>query len=386
MSEYIVASSLIHSMDGWQLLGQAAHAHLNGDPDIARHMAYYAELRGAMSLLACQGIGVFDSQHFAIDGKRSVKPIPYRSGTHVFTWEALDAWISQPSASATVLSVVTPGGIAARDWLDAFARLPGQSGQIAQGWIEGWGLDLKQMILDRKARNLSSYRPTAFHSAPATGISQSLAYINDFWRLSEPSSPSGFATLDAYLLRQALLRLFKAQEGRSLLQARRKFERRIEIMVHAIGPRSSASLDWKQFLLGEQHPTDPILLTEAAGKLKPEHKGHDLQVIGRATLMLRLAGGACRQLLHTLPEDERSMLSFWWRPLAEQHGLWPPGNAPSDLSDLWADVEVALQDASNWTANTPAPEQNLSAYSASFPQSMGVLTGAHRAGMWSLGL
>src|ERR1700722_668599 len=56
LSQYIVASCLLHSTDGWSYLGKAILALMRGDPHRSRHLAYYAELRAAMSILASEGI------------------------------------------------------------------------------------------------------------------------------------------------------------------------------------------------------------------------------------------------------------------------------------------------------------------------------------------
>ena len=59
LSQYIAASIVLHCSDGWSFFGAAVSSLLHGDPHRARHLAYYAELRAAMSLLAAFGIGVF---------------------------------------------------------------------------------------------------------------------------------------------------------------------------------------------------------------------------------------------------------------------------------------------------------------------------------------
>src|SRR5262245_50036590 len=55
LTSYIAASGPCHVVDGWSFLGRAVDAALHGDPYTAIHLGYYAELRAAMSLLACEG-------------------------------------------------------------------------------------------------------------------------------------------------------------------------------------------------------------------------------------------------------------------------------------------------------------------------------------------
>src|SRR4051794_23369664 len=45
MGQYIAASSITHCFDGWSYFARAVDAELSGDPDAARHLGYYAELR-----------------------------------------------------------------------------------------------------------------------------------------------------------------------------------------------------------------------------------------------------------------------------------------------------------------------------------------------------
>ena len=69
LSEYIGISAPVHSMDGWSFLGRSIHCLSRGDPYIAVHLAYYAELRAALAILAAQGIGVFSYPHCVIDSE-----------------------------------------------------------------------------------------------------------------------------------------------------------------------------------------------------------------------------------------------------------------------------------------------------------------------------
>jgi hypothetical protein len=71
LREYIAASSVAHCADGWGYLGRSIEAHLRGDGNVSRHLGYYAELRAALGLLASEGIGVFDRNHFVVDRQKS---------------------------------------------------------------------------------------------------------------------------------------------------------------------------------------------------------------------------------------------------------------------------------------------------------------------------
>src|SRR5688572_29446428 len=50
LAQYVAASTLLHCADGWSYLGKSIISLLRGDPHRALHLAYYAELRAAISL------------------------------------------------------------------------------------------------------------------------------------------------------------------------------------------------------------------------------------------------------------------------------------------------------------------------------------------------
>ncbi len=152
LSQYIAASCLLHCTDGWSYLGKAISSLLRGDPHRARHLAYYAELRAAMSLLATTGVGVFDRYHFVIDAPNSVAALRAQSSTHVFVWDCLEYWCAQPMSGDLFASIVRPNGRTLDDWL---APLGGGSVAAPQAkeWFLQWGMDLQLPTEDREARN-----------------------------------------------------------------------------------------------------------------------------------------------------------------------------------------------------------------------------------------
>jgi len=112
VNTYVAASSISHVLDGWGYLSSAVNAFLNGNSGVAIHLAYYAELRAVMSLLAAEGVGVFSNEHIGISknngfdlflkykrkervrgrGGYRTETKESKIGTHVFAWEALEKW------------------------------------------------------------------------------------------------------------------------------------------------------------------------------------------------------------------------------------------------------------------------------------------------------
>ena len=89
LAQYIAASVALHANDGWSYLGRSVSCLLAGDTHRALHLAYYAELRASMSLLAGAGIGIFDKKHFIVPTTNSTANFGLGHSTHVIAWLAL---------------------------------------------------------------------------------------------------------------------------------------------------------------------------------------------------------------------------------------------------------------------------------------------------------
>ena len=94
LAQYIAASSILHANDGWCYLGRAVSALMNGDPHRSLHLAYYAELRAAMALLASEGVGIFNKKHYVLNGPNMATRLSSSQGTHRIAWDALEFWMN----------------------------------------------------------------------------------------------------------------------------------------------------------------------------------------------------------------------------------------------------------------------------------------------------
>lgn len=385
LGEYIAASCLAHCVDGWSFLGRGIEAHLKGDPDVARHLGYYAELRAAMSLLASEGIGVFDRIHFIVDGRMKCRRLHNESATHEFVWDALEHWTKTPRAAELIFKVIQPGGLPLSDWLNHFAAAPGFQEILAKVWLFQWGLDLERLRTDRIARNSSSYRPTAFADSRAINIRDALRFVRSFWEICEPIESIRFPLLDRQILRLSLDFIFYKAHGLSGRKAKRRFEGHIKMMLHALAPGELTIEKWADFLNFRHSQDLHLILIEASRKDKPPSPRHHMQVLARATLLLRLATGASYLGLKTLDSFDKSDLEFWWARLGEDRCLWDAGNPPDRLVDLWSDIREAFQAIDAWRVGHHA--DGISYYKLwKEPNTAGVLGTCERACLWGLGL
>ncbi|HYX71495.1 MAG TPA: hypothetical protein VE732_01885, partial [Nitrososphaera sp.] len=286
-----------------------------------------------MSLLAAQGIGIFEDRHFVVTPGGKCEPIGKlgkKGGsdlkTHNVAWQALEYWAGLTRSADLFRNIVQPSGIPLGTWLDAFGA-GSLSRPIGMRWLKTWGVDLKRLSkgVDRDARNQASYRPTYFDQGNALGVLDCSGFIRNLWRLLEPTQPSKFDAMDRHLLRLTLRQAFNA------LPKTRKYEDRVSAMLNTIFPDGVLVETWLRFLTGITEPEDPLLITEAASKSASNNPRYHLQILSRAALLLRVATGACLKLLRSGPSGH-SELEFWWRPLGERHGIWEPGEELFDLT------------------------------------------------------
>ena len=288
LSEYIAASVPIHLLDGWNYLGQALYAQVRGLPDVATHLGYYAELRSAMSLLATQGMSVFNRHHFVVTRDGSLAKLSDR-GTHEAVWLYLENWASTPVAADLVGTVLRPLSIGLRDWLDEMPH-GGAWKPLGTDLLLNLGLDLKRLADDRSARNEVSYRPTGLRSGATLDASQSAEFLSGTVRALEPSGAgSGFELLDRYLLRRTIERAYKAGTGASHRRRPARYREAIDTMLDATAPSTEMRSATRKFLLREATQGEPVVVAEAAKSDATSHPRHHLQVLGRASLLLRLA-------------------------------------------------------------------------------------------------
>lgn len=379
LAEYVAASSILHCSDGWSYLGRAMAAQLRGDIGAARHLAYYGELRGATSLLAAQGVGVFSGIHVVLAAGGDVELFRHW-GTHRFTWLALTAWTELERSTELFGRIIRPSDAPLAEWLDP---LSGTEVNAATGrrYLREWGLDVKRFGLDRDARNDSSYQPRTILGSIAPPSPRAAEFSRDFWAVFEPTGGTSFGLLDGYLLRRILRSRFLSQTGHEATTKPDSFGRFVDRALENV--QTSESRDQiKRFLQGEVLSEEPPIFAEAETNSSMEDPEDHLQVIARAGLFLRVASGAARQLLEdaqlTYPEFE-----WWARQIAVTRALSTDSASPLEPPDtLWADVDLALGSLTDKVADGNADTyMDLNDRCA---EELSILGGCERIALWAL--
>jgi hypothetical protein len=366
-----------HCVDGWSYMARAMSAFLAGDLHSARHLAYYSQLRAALSILGNLGVGVFNGINFVIDPGGNILQLDVPAhdkglGTHHAVWAALYRWVVNPVTARRFLSQVRVANSPLALCLDAI--WPGAAANaVAMPLIAAWGLDLQRGMSEHHARNRSSYNPQAFEAMADIPMAR-LDFVENVWAMFEPTSSSRFDLLDRYVLRSVLWH----QHDTVTPDTPRK-EGAI-IRNYSNLPNLVQGIASRDFLVGIREPGEPSLLAIARSTRSPALAD---EMIARGLLLLRAATAFTISSFNDAGIQIGSgNLRPWIDPLAVARGFWPPSAPPADPVDLWEDVKIALRD---FMGSMMPPPGSLNEWMRRSPVGLPVVTETERIAVWSLG-
>lgn len=375
MGDYLAASVALHCSDAWAYLGRALTCLTHGDATAAIHMGYYASLRGAMAILALQSIGVFDNRHVVLRQKGVARVVPGIT-THSFTWDALAIWARSDEAGRRLPSLFRLPGMSVADWVDEFS--PGfDLVARASDWEKRWGFDPQNLDSDHVLRNQSSYRPSEHAQRHDTRVRTSTAFLNSLWRASEPASVP-FEPLMRHIVRISL-EFVATETGLTQAGYRTAVVRAVEALIEP-----AAQANWTAFLTRMSEPNDLPILTHARAISAPGVNAH-LEVMARAFVLLTVATLHASEFLDGASVGRRR-LSFWWRQLGADRGLWARSSPPGRFQDLWEDVRDALDEMDNWVSRQTSPTLSNAVWRKRLAWPLGVLATPERIPLWGLAL
>ena len=369
LAERIAVSIPNHVFDGWSYLGRAIHCLIRGDTRNAVHLGYYAELRSALAVLASEGIGLLDRNHFVIQSDGSAKRIcgktgiPRTSGTHQMIWPIYSWWIKQSRSGDLVADVIRPGHRPLKDWFSSpILRQPYLQRNTEQ-WLKVWGFDLERMNLDRGARNAASYGPSGLHGWQVMEEAEAIKMVLLMWQMFEPQHASRFENVDRWFLREVLLTAFK---GITNSQWRSKnwdadFKRFIGSFLQGQPEDQSTKSEcvyWQEFLDKSGNEQKPLPFRLAGKESHLSDESFPFELLSRAAFHLRFATGSCALLLNKADVDWGS-LSFWLNDVGVRRRFWIRDAYPEDPIELWTDLEEAIEALNGSTTNGTLSVQDI---------------------------
>lgn len=345
LADYVELSAWGHVLDGWRYLSQAASSLLHADRQKALHLAYYAELRGALGILASSGIAVLNKKHFAITSTGELRW--FGGPTHVKAWEAISAWVSQPTNVAAVIEALGLNTMAGVQWLELCRATSGLT-DIASHWLTTWSFDLTQLYDDKKARDEATYRPELSGQAFTPLLRKDLELVQNASRgclhiESDGSTPSQTALVADLCRASADFRFTgtdEAREGRFGREA-------VRWLVNWQRLTQKDALALVEYIrLSRDNPAGKVL------RLTDTHNHDARAVFSRAYFLQQLASFLL--LKHRQAFELRAPGGHldWPDTILKQFGLqsqlWAANGVPYDLRTIEADTEEANEQLVGW--------------------------------------
>lgn len=335
IAQVLAATGPNHCMDGWTYLSRALAALLSGDAHVARHLAYYAQLRAGLSILCCNGIGITNTFNFVIDSSQKIHRLDTSKrslGTHKAVWEVLQAWSNDPQIAKTFFESMKFRGVALSDCINGIWPSSLPTPMVAEV-IESWGVDLKLAVDDRDSRNVSSYAVHALNPTNSN-LSDRLKLVREIWLCLEPDGQGGFPDLDRHLLRKFLKILMTGQGSSTSMRplSPQQFSR--------LDPRIQKFVSLK-FLNFEETPEDLIVFDYAF-----RNSGGDVHaMICRALLLLRVATSIVRSaFVDAAFEPLSENVQPWFELIGIAKGFWFQDQQPEEIADLWEVIKHSVSD------------------------------------------
>lgn len=373
MAEYIAASTITHLHDAWVFFGRSINALMCGDTVSARHMAYYSELRSAMSILATEGIGIFNNVHYYIDSNANCHKLTQTKGTHDMLWAVIEHWSTLDKARDLLLNCIKPQGEILENWLvnSGVTALNHLTSDIYQ-YI---GIDLKNLAKDHNIRNRLSYRPSLIHVNNNINIIDNCQFVNKLWEKLEP----GFNNLDISLLK----RVIDLLDNKSIIDKDQSY---IERLLNNI----SISQEHKNELIAYfiSSNTDEIISkamnTNSSVDNAVSDQNNHFDILSRSLILLRIATGANQKLMRDA-SIELDDLSFWWQDIFYNKNFFEETNTSlesSVIQDLWSDInDIAMKDTIEVISNH---SENLHTLKEELSYAMVLFGETERAMLWGL--
>ncbi len=376
---YIAASAPTHLIDGWSFYSRATESLLRGDSGAAIHLAYYAELRAAMSILASEGVGVFNNRHPVITSANTFEVIkkltawdanigaheskPINANTHRIIWPLLKYWSSTQKAANLIDSIIRPANINLSSWLVATKVLT-PSSAIAEHLFSRWGIDLCNLHQDHQNRNAVSYQPSDLRVQTDPKFEDVLGFVCESWRFLQPGHDGRFVDLEKHLLKYAI-----GISHRAVIDG--------ELIERALQISSGVAEIYESFLKENNESPLISLSTAPSDRSSPMYP---LEILARSFLLLYIATGSVKQ--HFLAAGLTNF-DFFWKRLLCTRLCYNEVDTAEDVLLLWEDLKDVVDATQIWVADNQG-HGTLSRWRKENPEGANQIPGFELAAIWGL--
>lgn len=331
----LAARQIEHALEAWHYLSQSAMALLNNHEEIAIHLAYYAEVRAANSLLAATGINNKERPSYYIDSRDNLRKLDVR--THELIRLIWGKWHIRSDTKHAFTSLQIAPSVTLEDIGVALGIQNIQSNPLQQ-----WSFELVHFTGDHKARNMASYNVTKTYSGiPPIQFGKNANLLKLIWEHMRPAVRTGQCHFEIEYARYLLwgqchnhaLRPDNSIDNNIFL---RKLSEYIQLICRNTGaPEETLS---RILNISPERPENFVLFDLAA-----EQQTNPENIIARAAVLCRLA---TNKLNFNIQLNQCSQAVAWIKKWLEEVGILNPGDDPSDLADNFEDYYDAAEEIS----------------------------------------
>lgn len=336
-AQFIAALVFLHLYDGWNYLEGAFASLMRNDKATAGHLAYYAELRAAMSFLAANGVLTVNGRNYILTENGNVKRLRGRKPTHSAVWDYLKevSVFSTASDRLYVDNLVCPCRIELSEWIREFTGSTAGCRSVFSSYVVGWGDDIKRFKKDRELRNMFSYTPSLLNSGSSLPVGDLCNIASEFWDFFVPQTNGRFDDIDKYILRRALWDIKKINNINDA-DFGAKISRMLGNLSLSAGERTSLAN-----LLTQPQTTKPCILDKYKALDVNSGDVAHLGIFIRASFLLRVATAACLSYCRQSSMG-RATFKPWIDDLFVNKGWGAVGDVPSSLTDMRVDIDDAV--------------------------------------------
>lgn len=322
----VAAEQILHLIEGWRYASAAVTAYLTHAKGTATHLAYYAELRAAMSLFAGSGMRVRQKGYFYLDSN-GLRVDVQTKGTHSAVWQIWTSWVKRQDAKSILLDrIKLYPNISLNDVVGTLQFVN------PTATLQGWGLDLIQVSDDHEARNRASYE-AYWMDTPLTQMeSVDVEVVRNLWALFLTDGPS--LAFDQEFIRQCVDDALPGMVSAGQPPTR---QQQLELISQQLAANTGVSKDViLRRLTGVTPAVNPFALA-ASSACEAEN------VLCRSFFLLRLA---LLSLKGSLAITTNIAAKEWIKNWLSHAGIWSPLNG-IDLVDLEEDYRISVADISS---------------------------------------
>lgn len=329
----LAARQIEHCLVAWNYLSQALIALLNGQDDIAVHLAYYSELRAANSLLASTGVANKELKSYYLNqnNQRRACEVP----THNFIREIWKNWCNRADSQEAFSTLKVYPAITIADVSQAMGLSANHNNPLLK-----WGYELVEFSKDHRSRNVASYQiKSAYTAIEPLDEKDYCKFVFTLWEhLISTGSPGNlfFERLYAQYIIHGVCLDFANSASETDDNKEAVFLSQQQKILNKLHENSGESLQTLQSILATSFDPDPKFeLFELASSTDT----HPKNIISRAFVLSRFSAN---KLNINLSETQCTNGTMWIQSWLQEAGVISTDSSPTDLFN---DADLFIEDA-----------------------------------------